>query len=81
MSKVGEYFIEMQELGLIQSPEPTEEEYNLVEEPTDDELAEIEAKLNQTSFEDINWDQLLQTVTFYFKKSLVDILKNRYITM
>ena len=81
MSKVGEYFIEMQELGLIQSPEPTEEEYNLVEEPTDDELAEIESKLNQTSFEDINWDQLLQTVTFYFKKSLVDILKNRYITM
>ena len=56
MSKVGEYFIEMQELGLIQSPEPTEEEYNLVEEPTDDELAAIEAKLNQTSFEDINWD-------------------------
>ena len=81
MSKVGEYFIEMQELGLIQSPEPTEEEYNLVEEPTDDELAEIESKLNQTSFEDINWDQLLQTVTFYFKKSLVDIPKNRYITM
>ena len=81
MSKVGEYFIEMQEQGLIQSPEPTEEEYNLVEEPTDDELAEIESKLNQTSFEDINWDQLLQTVTFYFKKSLVDILKNRYITM
>ena len=81
MSKVGEYFIEMQELGLIQSPEPTEEEYNLVEEPTDDELAEIESKLNQTSFEDINWDQLLQTVTFYFKKSLVYILKNPYITM
>ena len=81
MSKVGEYFIEMQELGLIQSPEPTEEEYNLVEEPTDDELAEIESKLNQTSFEDINWDQLLQTVTFYFKKSLVDIFKNPYITM
>jgi hypothetical protein len=43
-------------LGLIQSPEPTEEEYNLVEEPTDDELADIESKLNQTSFEDINWD-------------------------
>ena len=81
MSKVGEYFIEMQELGLIQSPEPTEEEYNLVEEPTDDELAAIESKLNQTSFEDINWDQLLQTVTFYFKKSSVDIFKNRYITM
>ena len=45
MSKVGEYFIEMQELGLIQSPEPTEEEYNLVEEPTDDELSEIIIKV------------------------------------
>ena len=52
MSKVGEFHREMQELGL----EPTEEEYNLVEEPTDDELAEIESKLNKTSFEDINWD-------------------------
>ena len=82
MSKVGEYFIEMQELGLIQSPEPTEEEYNLVEEPTDDELAAIEADFEALdSWKDINWDQLLQTVTFYFKKSLVDILKNRYITM
>ena len=54
MSKVGEYFREQQELGLI----PTEEEMSMVdfEEPTDDELAEIESKLNQTSFEDINWD-------------------------
>ena len=75
MSKVGEFYREMEELGL----EPTEGE--MIQEPTDDELAEIESKLNQTSFEDINWDQLLQTVTFYFKKSLVDIFKNRYITM
>lgn len=57
MSKVGEYFIEMQELGLIQSPEPTEEEYNLVEEPTDDELAAIEADFEALdSWKDINWD-------------------------
>ena len=75
MSKTGEYFREQQELGLI----PTEDE--MIQEPTDEELTEIESKLNQTSFEDINWDQLLQTVTFYFKKSLVDIFKNRYITM
>ena len=62
----------MQELGLIQTSEPTEEEYNLVEEPTDDELAEIEFKLDQTYqafhkdtqslidkstiFEDIDWN-------------------------
>ena len=74
MSKVGEFHREMQELGL----EPTEGE--MIQEPTDDELAKIESKLNQTSFEDINWDQLLQTVTFYFKKSLVDIGKVPYIT-
>ena len=50
MSKVGEFYREMKELGL----EPTEGE--MIQEPTDDELAEIESKLNQTSFEDINWD-------------------------
>jgi len=49
-SKVGEYFREQQELGLI----PTEDE--MIQEPTDEELAEIESKLNQTSFEDIDWD-------------------------
>ena len=48
MSKVGEFHREMQELGL----EPTEGE--MIQEPTDDELAKIESKLNQTSFEDIN---------------------------
>ena len=77
MSKVGEYFRQMKDSNV----ESTEELTNQIEEPTDDEVAEIESKLNQTSFEDINWDQLLQTVTFYFKKSLVYILKNPYITM
>ena len=73
-SKVGEYFREQQELGLI----PTEDE--MIQEPTDEELAEIESNLNKMNVEDLS-DQLLQTVTFYFKKSLVDISKNRYITM
>ena len=74
MSKVGEYFREQQELGLI----PTEDE--MIQEPTDEELAEIESNLNKINVEDL-LDQLLQTVTFYFKKSLVYILKNPYITM
>ena len=73
-SKVGEYFREQQELGLI----PTEDE--MIQEPTDEELAEIESNLNKMNVEDLS-DQLLQTVTFYFKKSLVYILKNPYITM
>ena len=74
MSKVGEYFREQQELGII----PTEDE--MIQEPTDEELAKIESNLNKINVEDL-LDQLLQTVTFYFKKSLVYILKNPYITM
>tara|TARA_Y100000590_G_scaffold404767_1_gene492560 strand:- start:1354 stop:1509 length:156 start_codon:yes stop_codon:yes gene_type:complete len=41
MAKVKEYFQELENLGLISTPEPTEEEM-VVEEPTDAELAEIE---------------------------------------
>ena len=47
-SKVGEYFREQQELGLI----PTEEE--MIQEPTDEELAEIESNLNKINFEDLS---------------------------
>ena len=78
MSKVGEYFREQQELGII----PTEDE--MIQEPTDEELAKIENEVNKRSIEDwehLGHSQLLQTVTFYFEKSLVYILKNRYITM
>ena len=55
MSKVGEHFRDLEEMGLLPGPEPTEEDMAMPE-PSDDELAEIESKLNQTSFEDINWD-------------------------
>jgi len=47
-SKVGEYFREQQELGLI----PTEDE--MIQEPTDEELAEIESNLNKINFEDLS---------------------------
>ncbi len=47
MSKVGEYFREQQELGLI----PTEDE--MIQEPTDEELAEIESNLNKINVEDL----------------------------
>ena len=50
MSKVGEYFREQQELGLI----PTEEER--IQEPTDEELAKIENEVNKRSVED--WEHL-----------------------
>jgi len=53
MSKVGEFAREIQELNSDQFPDPTEQE---MIEPTDDELHEIESKLNQTAFEDIEWD-------------------------
>jgi hypothetical protein len=46
-SKVGEYFREQQELGLI----PTEDE--MIQEPTDEELAEIESNLNEMNVEDL----------------------------
>tara|TARA_Y100001963_G_scaffold127579_1_gene181079 strand:+ start:285 stop:446 length:162 start_codon:yes stop_codon:yes gene_type:complete len=43
MGKVKGYFTELQSLGIIPTPEPTEEEMNqVIEEPTDAELAEIE---------------------------------------
>ena len=48
MSKVGEYFREQQELGLI----PTEDE--MIQEPTDEELAEIESNLNKMNVEDLS---------------------------
>jgi|TARA_E500000331_G_C16706782_1_gene476365 hypothetical protein len=47
-SKVGEYFREQQELGLI----PTEDE--MIQEPTDEELAEIESNLNKMNVEDLS---------------------------
>jgi len=47
-SKVGEYFREKQELGLI----PTEDE--MIQEPTDEELAEIESNLNKMNVEDLS---------------------------
>ena len=47
MSKVGEYFREQQELGII----PTEDE--MIQEPTDEELAEIESNLNKINVEDL----------------------------
>ena len=54
MSKVGEYFRELEELnGPVE--EPTEEDM-AIEEPTDDELAEIENQLDNTSWEDITWE-------------------------
>ena len=54
MSKVGEYFRQMKDSNV----ESTEELTNQMEEPTDDELSEIEHKLNTTSFEDIEWEHL-----------------------
>ena len=48
MSKVGEYFREQQELGII----PTEDE--MIQEPTDEELAEIESNLNKMNVEDLS---------------------------
>jgi hypothetical protein len=55
MGKVKGHFTELQSLGMIPTPEPTEEEMAIVE-PSDDELAEIENTLDTTSWEDINWD-------------------------
>ena len=55
MGKVKGYFTEMKELGLIPTPEPTEEDMTPVE-PTDAKLADIENTLDTTSWEDINWD-------------------------
>ena len=55
MGKVKEYYQEMEELGLISTPEPTEEDMALPE-PTDSELAEIENTLDTTSWEDIDWN-------------------------
>ena len=54
MSKVGEYFRQMKDSNV----ESTEELTNQMEAPTDDELSEIEHKLNTTSFEDIEWEHL-----------------------
>ena len=48
MSKVGEYFREQQELGII----PTEDE--MIQEPTDEELAEIESNLNKMNVEGLS---------------------------
>ena len=54
MSKVFEYFNELEKLnGPVQ--EPTEEDMAIAE-PTDDELAEIENQLDNTSWEDITWE-------------------------
>ena len=55
MGKVKEYFTELQSMGMIPTPEPTEDEMEMVE-PTDAELAEIENTIDTTSWEDINWD-------------------------
>ena len=52
MSKVGEYFRQMKDSNV----ESTDKLINQMEEPTDDELAEIEHKLNTISFED--WEHL-----------------------
>ena len=46
MSKVSEYFNELDELNGHDEPV----------EPTDTELAEIENKLDTISWEDMNWD-------------------------
>ena len=54
MSKVGEYFRELEELnGPVQ--EPTEEDMAIAE-PTDDELAEIEADLEAQEWHAIHKD-------------------------
>ena len=42
MGKVKGYFTELQSMGMIPTPEPTEEEM----EPTDDELTLIELELD-----------------------------------
>ena len=55
MSKVGEHFRELEEMGLLPGPEPTEEDM-AIPEPSDAELAEIENTLDTTSWEDIIWD-------------------------
>ena len=55
MSKVGEYYREMQEMGLIQTSEPTEEDM-AIPEPSDNELAEIENQLDNISWEDVVWE-------------------------
>ena len=46
MSKVGEYYRELDELNGT----------NNVPEPSDEELAEIENKIDNISWEDIDWD-------------------------
>ena len=47
MSKVGEYFRELEEMnGPVEEPV----------EPTDSELSEIENTLDTTSWEDIIWE-------------------------
>ena len=69
MSKVFEYFSESKE-----NDEPTKEDMpgfegtwdrlnEITIEPSDDELAEIEHKLNSISWEDVVWEQV---VTFYY---------------
>ena len=56
MGKVKGKLTELQSLGMIPTPEPTEEEMAIVE-PTDAELAEIENTLDTTSWEDIDWNE------------------------
>tara|TARA_Y100000593_G_C4071718_1_gene219436 strand:+ start:66 stop:236 length:171 start_codon:yes stop_codon:yes gene_type:complete len=56
MGKVKEYFTELQSMGMIPTPEPTEEEM-VIPEPSDAELAEIENTLDTTSWEDIDWNE------------------------
>ena len=74
MGKVKEHFTELQSQGLIPMPEPTKEDMpgfegtwdglnEITIEPSDDELAEIEHKLNSISWEDVVWEQV---VTFYY---------------
>ena len=61
---MGKVKARLQELEELNGPfeEPSEEDM-AIEEPSDAELAEIENQIDNMSWEDMSWEQLLHSVT------------------